>query len=114
MLDGVTKSLTSSDNYLRGVAALYAYESQVPEIARTKREGLRNFYDLDDERAVSYFAVHEEADLRHRADEQAILEREATDDASRREVLEAAEASAKAMWTFLDGVYEAYVAGECN
>jgi len=103
------KSLTTSDNYLRGVAALYAYESQVPEIARSKREGLKAFYGIDDERSVSYFSVHEEADLVHRRMERDILKEKARDDVSRREVLNAAEAGARAMWTFLDGCYETFV-----
>jgi pyrroloquinoline-quinone synthase len=102
------KSLTTSDNYLRGVAALYAFESQVPEIARSKREGLKAFYGIDDDSTVSYFSVHEEADLVHRSQEREILQSNATDDTSQREVLDAAESSARAMWTFLDGVYEAY------
>ena len=102
------KSLTTSDNYLRGVAALYAFESQVPEIARTKREGLKSFYRIEDESTVSYFTVHEEADLIHRGQEREILATRATDPASQSEVLKAAEASARAMWTFLDGVYETY------
>lgn len=100
------KSLTTRDNYLSGVAALYAYESQVPEVAKTKREGLKDFYGIDDERSVSFFTVHEEADLVHRRMERDILKEKAVDEESRREVLEAAEASARALWTFLDGVYE--------
>ena len=31
-----------------GLAALYAYESQIPEVSRTKREGLEAFYGIDD------------------------------------------------------------------
>ncbi len=102
------KSLMTDDNYLRGVAALYAFESQVPEVARSKREGLKAFYGIEDGRTVSYFSVHEEADVVHRRQEQEILRSKATDQASQREVLEAAELSARAMWTFLDGVYEEY------
>ena len=101
------KSLTTSDRYLRGVAALYAYESQVPEIAKSKREGLRAFYGIDDERSVSYFTVHEEADLIHRRTERDILKEKAVDEAARRDVLDAAETSARAMGAFLDCCYEA-------
>jgi pyrroloquinoline-quinone synthase len=103
------KKMTTSDNYLDGVAALYAYESQIPDVARTKREGLRECYGIDDERTVSYFSVHEEADVLHRAQEREILEKKATDDASRQRVLDAAEEGAKAVWTFLDGCYEHFV-----
>jgi pyrroloquinoline-quinone synthase len=102
------KSLTQSDDYLRGVAALYAYESQIPEVAKTKREGLKRFYSIDDERAVSFFAVHETADLEHREIERRLLASARQEDASRTEVIEAAEEAAKALWNFLDGVYETY------
>ncbi len=49
------------------VAALYAYESQVPEIATQKIAGLRRFYGVTEPAALRYFALHEEADVRHRA-----------------------------------------------
>ena len=93
----------------RVVAALYAYESQIPDVSRVKREGLKIFYGINDERAVSFFTVHEEADLAHRETERRILANNATDAATRRLVLDAAQGSAKALLTFLDGVYEAFV-----
>jgi pyrroloquinoline-quinone synthase len=49
------------------VAALYAYEAQVPEIATTKMDGLNRFYGINDAKGTAYFAVHEEADKAHRA-----------------------------------------------
>ena len=103
------KLLTTGESYLEGVAALYAYESQVPEIARSKRDGLKDFYGIEDERSLSYFAVHEEADLVHRRMERDILKEKALDDETRYRVLDAAEASARAMWAFLDGCYSAFV-----
>jgi pyrroloquinoline-quinone synthase len=103
------KTLTRSENYLEGVAALYAYESQIPGVSRVKREGLKIFYGISDERAVSFFTVHEEADLAHRETERRILANNATDATTRRLVLDAAQGSAKALLTFLDGVYEAFV-----
>src|SRR5689334_11367947 len=48
------------------VAALYAYEAQVPEIASTKIDGLRKFYGVDQPAALAYFEIHEEADKAHR------------------------------------------------
>jgi pyrroloquinoline-quinone synthase len=104
------KRLTTSDNYLDGVAALYAYESQIPDVARTKREGLRECYGIDGERTVSYFSVHEEADVVHRAQEREILEHKADSAEAQQRVFEAAEAGARAVWRFLDGCYENYVA----
>ncbi len=43
-----------------GVAALYAYESQIPAVAESKIEGLRNFYGIDDACGLAYFKVHRE------------------------------------------------------
>src|SRR6266853_2840784 len=39
------------------VAALYAYESQVPEIATTKIDGLKKFYGVEKPAALAYFAI---------------------------------------------------------
>lgn len=107
------KRLTHSEDFVEGVAALYAYESQIPEVARTKREGLGKFYGIDDARAVSFFTVHEQADLIHRQAEKDILSLHCDTEARQERALRAAEDSAKALWLFLDGVYEAYVKGNC-
>ena len=101
------KNVTHSQNALEGVAALYAYESQIPQVALTKREGLKKFYGLEDERAVSFFRVHETADIIHRQVERDILST-VTDPAQQERIIAAAEHSAKALWSFLDGVKEAY------
>ena len=85
------------------VAALYAYEAQVPEIATQKISGLRHFYNITEPRSLAYFAVHEEADVRHRA---AWREWLATQkDADTVAVLCAAERTLKALWGALDAVY---------
>lgn len=55
----------SRKSYASGLAALYAYESQLPEIARTKIKGLVERYDLDEPRALKFFQVHEVADIEH-------------------------------------------------
>lgn len=103
------RELTQSDNFVEGVAALYAYESQIPEVAKSKREGLAAFYGISDARAVSYFSVHEEADVEHSRAEGDILARHCQTDEDRKRVLASAEASAKAIWKFLDGLYARYV-----
>src|SRR5688500_4980426 len=59
------QSLTRSEDYREGLAALLAYESQIPEVALTKRQGLKSFYGIADERAVSFFRVHESIDALH-------------------------------------------------
>lgn len=103
------KALTQSDDYRRGVAALYAYESQIPEVARTKRSGLKEFYGIEDSRAVSFFSVHEAADEWHRQTELKVLTDACESGADRDAVTESAGEAAKALWDFLSGVQTAYV-----
>ena len=103
------KSLTASEDYRDGLAALYAYESQVPEVARTKREGLKAFYGMEDERAVSFFRVHEGIDVLHQQIEKQILSANCRTADEQRRAVEVAKESAKALWAFLDGVTAAYV-----
>lgn len=103
------KNLTQDKNYLNGLAALYAYESQIPEVSKTKREGLIKFYNIEDDRTVSFFSVHEKADLIHRKVEEDILKNQCTSKESQQEVLQSANDAAEALWNFLNGVYENYV-----
>lgn len=87
----------------QAVAAFYVYETQVPEIASQKISGLRRFYDINDPRALAYFGVHEEADIRHRAAWRGWLASQK--DADTLGVLSAAERILKALWGALDAVY---------
>lgn len=102
------KGLTQSEDYRRGVAALYAYESQIPEVAKTKRSGLAEFYGIEDSRTVSFFTVHEAADEWHRETELKVLSDACESDADRDTVTQSASEAAKALWDFLTGVQAAY------
>jgi pyrroloquinoline-quinone synthase len=82
------------------VAALYAYESQQPEVMRTKREGLRDRYAILD--GHDYFVEHETADLVHSAAERQIVER--CPDASAEDVRLAVDEALGATYTLLDGI----------
>lgn len=86
------------------VAALYAYESQQPEVSRTKADGLRRHYDVDDEATVAYFEVHTEADVRHREGEREALGRCLESGESEQELLDATGQALDAYWGLLDGV----------
>ena len=103
------RSLTQSEDYREGLAALLAYESQIPEVAQTKREGLKSFYGIADERAVSFFRVHESIDLLHQQVEMRILKEKCQGPAEQSRAVAAATEAAKALWSFLDGVTAAYL-----
>jgi pyrroloquinoline-quinone synthase len=83
-----------------GLSALYAYESQQPEVMKTKREGLRDLYGVS--AGHEYFEVHEVLDVEHSAGERAVIERaaEGHDDA----VQAAAGEALGATYTILDGI----------
>jgi pyrroloquinoline-quinone synthase len=85
------------------VAALYAYESQVPEIATTKIDGLRTFYGVQQPEALAYFTVHEEADKGHRAAWRNWLAEHA--DENTEGIMATAGEALNALWGALDAVH---------
>ncbi len=85
------------------VAALYAYESQVPEIATTKIAGLKKFYGVDSPEGLAYFEVHEEADKAHRAAWREWLADHAK--GSEEEILATTNEALDALWGALDAVH---------
>lgn len=103
------RSLTRDRSYLAGVAALYAYESQIPEVAKVKIEGLKKFYGIADEKSLSFFTVHQEADVYHSAGERNILAENALSESDQVACLDAARDASRAMLRLLDGVHRAYV-----
>jgi pyrroloquinoline-quinone synthase len=89
------------------LAALYAYESRVPAIAKTKAEGLAHHYNAD---AVTrrYFTVHTTADVHHaRVWRNALAAELAAHPEETEPALAAGEAAARALWSALDGVENA-------
>jgi pyrroloquinoline-quinone synthase len=86
------------------LAAFYAYESQVPRLAREKDRGLRDLYGAD-EKTRGYFTLHAVADVHHANVWRTQLEKRVTANPETAEkALAAAETAAKALWTVLDGV----------
>jgi pyrroloquinoline-quinone synthase len=56
-----------------GLAALYAYESQIPAISESKIDGLKKHYGFTDPKHYEYFSLHIQADHEHSAAEQRLL-----------------------------------------
>ena len=87
------------------VAALYAYEAQVPEIAATKLDGLNRFYGVNDAKGTAYFSVHEEADKAHReAWRNWLRERASAAGGSEDLILASTHDALDALWGALDAV----------
>ena len=85
------------------VAALYAYEAQVPEIAATKIDGLRRFYGIERPEALAYFTIHEETDKLHREAWRGWLQEHA--EGSEDEIVATAQEALNALWGALDAVH---------
>jgi pyrroloquinoline-quinone synthase len=88
------------------LAALYAYESQQPEVSRQKADGLRQLYGVSSPKALAYFEVHAETDIEHRQGERQVLERCLGNSASAEQVLTSASQALDAYWGLLDGICE--------
>lgn len=107
LIDTFRKVCISSPFYI-GLAALYVYESQIPEVAKVKIEGLKKFYDITQESDYEFFSVHSELDIYHSQTEMALIEQFADSPEKQAEVLSAVKICAQSLWQFLDGVYENY------
>ena len=104
--------ISAQGSPIQAIAAFYAYESQVPEISTQKIAGLRRFYDITEPRALAYFSVHEEADVRHRTVWREWLGEQ--NDEGMFGALCAAERSLKALWGALDAVYPQRISAARN
>jgi pyrroloquinoline-quinone synthase len=69
----IFRSVCGQESTADGLAALYAYESQIPAICESKIDGLKKYYGFTDPKHYEYFSVHIEADREHSAAEQRLL-----------------------------------------
>ena len=100
MIDNFFSQARSS--YAEGLASLYTYERQIPEIAETKIQGLKKFYGVNSEEGLEFFEAHKSADVVHRAECEKLL-----DSLSKEEQTKAEKASiltARYLWNFLSGM----------
>ncbi len=92
-------------SYSEGLGALYAYEKQVPKTARSKIDGLKEFYGITCPKALAFFEVHLGADVWHSQEVADLIEKLPED--QKPKALAATEKVCDALWGFLDGVQEA-------
>src|SRR3989475_264888 len=67
------RSVCANGSTADGLAALYAYESQIPAICESKIDGLKKHYGFTDPKGYEYFSVHIEADKEHSEVERKML-----------------------------------------
>ena len=89
-------------SYAEGLASLYTYERQIPEIAETKIRGLKKFYGVTSKEGLEFFEAHKAADVIHRKECEKLLDaltEEEKDKAENASVL-----TARYLWNFLSGM----------
>ena len=89
-------------SYAEGLASLYTYERQIPEIADTKIRGLKKFYGVTSKEGLEFFEAHKAADVIHRKECEKLLDaltEEEKDKAEKASVL-----TARYLWNFLSGM----------
>jgi Pyrroloquinoline quinone (Coenzyme PQQ) biosynthesis protein C len=69
------RSVCGQRSTAEGLAALYAYESQIPSICESKIDGLKKHYGVTKPEDYEYFTVHIGADREHSAAEREMLSR---------------------------------------
>lgn len=99
-------SLAGEGTPAEALAAFYAYESQVPRLAKVKARGLRELYGADD-RTCAYFTLHITADVHHSQVWRQQLEKLIDSNPGAAEkALAAGEKVAVALWRVLDRMQE--------
>ena len=93
-----------SKSVASGLGALYAYESQVPEIAKQKIEGLKKNFGVTSESGLKFFTAHIGADELHSQTEKNAIEN--LPEEEQEEARRSAETAAKALWSFLSALDE--------
>ena len=100
LIDNFFKNGRSS--YSEGLASLYTYERQIPEIAETKIRGLKNHYGVNSKEGLEFFEVHKAADVYHRQACEKLLDAMSKDEQEKAE--KSALSTAKYLWNFLPGI----------
>lgn len=88
-----------------GIAALYAYESQIPNICISKIDGLKKHYNLRNPKDWEYFSVHIAADKEHAAQEKRMLQTYVTE-ANQDKIHGSVSQALDVLWNFLSNMCE--------
>jgi pyrroloquinoline-quinone synthase len=93
-----------SEKLHEGLAALYAYESQIPAVAKAKIDGLAAWYGITEPRDIAFFSVHMTADVLHSQTARELLETLCDTPGKCEEARDAAAKTVNALYRFLDAV----------
>ena len=89
-------------SYAEGLASLYTYERQIPEIAETKIRGLKKFYGVTSKEGLEFFEAHKAADVIHWKECEKLLDSLTEEEKDKAE--QASMLTARYLWNFLSGM----------
>lgn len=104
----VMRKAAASESMIPGLASLFAYERQQPDVARQKITGLQCFYGVKEESGVAFFKAHQTYDVIHSETEASLLAGLCDDAAKEEEALATTDETLNALYEFLDGVERRY------
>ena len=98
------RSLAREGALHEGLASLYAYESQVPAVAKAKIGGLAQWYGITAPRDIAFFSVHMDADVAHSGASRDLLQRLCDSPEKSEQASAATQRTLDALYGFLDSV----------
>lgn len=98
------RAAVGEGSVVRGLAALYAYESMVPAVAAEKIRGLAEHYGVEGFPGTDYFEVHRTLDVEHAASSRELLARHVGSEADLAEAERGAAMALDAVNGLLGGI----------
>lgn len=62
-IENLKESCLSS--IVEGASTMYSFEKELPQISKAKIEGLKKFYNIFSDEDITYFTIHQTADIEH-------------------------------------------------
>lgn len=90
-----------------GLTSLYAYESQIPEVCISKIDGLKKYYNMQNQDDWKYFSIHIAADKEHAAIERKLIAKHVNKDCAEN-AMKSADKILCHLQDFLSGLCERY------
>src|SRR6476661_10236270 len=97
------RDLCNQGDLAEGLAALYAYESQIPAVSESQIDGIVRHYYFNDPESYRYFTVHIDADKEHSAVERKLLAENIRTE-NQESVTAAVDRALGSLWELLSGV----------
>src|SRR5690606_24829568 len=102
------RDICPNQPFYAGLAALHAFESEVPHNAAVKSDALASLHRVAHPNDYELISVHQSADIIHSRAEWPVIEKLADTRDQRAEVAAATPLACAALWQFLDGIHETY------